>query len=125
MVTHIKTTIDIADGLMVEAKAAARDDGTTLRALVEEGLRLALERRGGQPAKPFELITYGDPDRPVDPDYWRNAVDAARAGRRFPELGDFEPEFLRTLDSEPGDPDSLGDPDSRGDPDSAGDPRAR
>ena len=50
----MKTTIDIADGLFQQARMAAERDGTTLRALVEEGLRLALERRD-RPAPPFKL----------------------------------------------------------------------
>ena len=39
----VKTTIDIADGLLEEAKAAARRRHTTLRALVEDGLRRTLD----------------------------------------------------------------------------------
>jgi hypothetical protein len=53
MVTHMKTTIDIADVLLVEAKALAAEEGTTVRSLVEEGLRLAMARR--QEGKAFEL----------------------------------------------------------------------
>jgi hypothetical protein len=45
MVTHMKTTIDIADSLFAEAKAVAAQQGTTLRSLVEEGLRISLARR--------------------------------------------------------------------------------
>ena len=45
MVTHMKTTIDIADALLLEAKAAATQNETTLRALVEEGLRRILEEK--------------------------------------------------------------------------------
>lgn len=59
----MKTTIDIADALFERARQEARDRGTTLRALVEEGLRAVLER--AVPA--YEL-----PDRavgePGDPD---------------------------------------------------------
>jgi hypothetical protein len=48
-VTHMKTTIDIADPLLEAAKKAAVREGTTLRALVELGLRQVLEsrQRGG------------------------------------------------------------------------------
>ena len=41
----IKTTVDIADSLLLAAKERAARDGTTLRALVEEGLRVVLGNR--------------------------------------------------------------------------------
>ncbi len=40
----MKTTIEIADPLLTEAKRAAAERGTTLRALVEQGLRAILDQ---------------------------------------------------------------------------------
>ena len=45
MGSNMKTTIDIADALLEDARACAAAEGTTVRALVEEGLRLSLQRR--------------------------------------------------------------------------------
>jgi len=41
----MKTTIDMPDALLEEAKRVASNEGTTLRALIEEGLRRALAER--------------------------------------------------------------------------------
>jgi len=45
MVSHMKTTIDIADPILIEAKRVAVEDGTTLRELVERGLEAVLRGR--------------------------------------------------------------------------------
>ena len=49
----MKTTIEIADLLFEEARALAEREQTTLRALVEEGLRAVLSAKTA--AKPFKL----------------------------------------------------------------------
>lgn len=49
----MKTTVDIPDPLFEAARQAARRDRTTLRALIEQGLRLALEER--RAARSFKL----------------------------------------------------------------------
>jgi hypothetical protein len=49
----VKTTIDLADALFQELKRVAEERGTTLRALLEEGARLVLERQ--PPKRPFKL----------------------------------------------------------------------
>ena len=54
MGTHMKTTIEIASTLLKEAKRTAAREGSTLRALMEEGLRSALETRRKR-RRPFHL----------------------------------------------------------------------
>jgi hypothetical protein len=49
----MKTTIDIADDLLIKAERVAHEQGTTLEQLVEEGLRLVLQRRE-EKLQPFE-----------------------------------------------------------------------
>jgi len=41
----MKTTVEIAEDLFMHAREVARREGTTLRALIEEGLRATLARR--------------------------------------------------------------------------------
>ena len=54
MVTHMKTTIDIADSLFLEAKQLAARRETTFRAIVELGLRHVLESEP-EVSQPFRL----------------------------------------------------------------------
>jgi hypothetical protein len=55
MVSHMKTTIHIPDSLFDEARKVARQEKTTLKALVEEGLRKAIAERRGQRQAGFKL----------------------------------------------------------------------
>ena len=54
-VTHMKTTIEISDDLFRRSRKAAQREGSTLRALVEEGLRLVLQSRAGQTPATFHF----------------------------------------------------------------------
>ena len=45
MGTHMKTTVEISDDLLGKAKKVAADEHTTLRSLIEEGLRVILASR--------------------------------------------------------------------------------
>ena len=49
----MKTTIDIADPLLKEARRLANHEGTTVRALVEQGLRHVISQR--RAPGPFKL----------------------------------------------------------------------
>ena len=59
MGSHMKTTIEIADDLLVRAQQIAKRRKTTLRALTEEGLRLVLSKdSGGSRKKLPRLVTF-------------------------------------------------------------------
>jgi len=50
MVNHMKTTIQLPDSLLKEARKLANEEHTTLKSLMEEGLRRIISehrRRGG------------------------------------------------------------------------------
>lgn len=55
MVCHMKTTIHIPDSLFDEAKKVATREKTTLKALVEEGLRKVVLERTGRGPEDFKL----------------------------------------------------------------------
>jgi hypothetical protein len=55
----MKTTVELSDELLVLGRKVAKREGLTLKALLEEGLRLALKARQKKPAAktgitPFE-----------------------------------------------------------------------
>jgi hypothetical protein len=76
MVIWVKTTIDIVDGLLMEAKERAGQEGTTLRALVERGLRTVLDEAPLSVRAPFEPVTGRlEPLPGVDPLDWEAIRD--------------------------------------------------
>ncbi|MBN1938144.1 MAG: type II toxin-antitoxin system VapB family antitoxin [Candidatus Aminicenantes bacterium] len=55
MVSHMKTTINIPDSLFEEAREVARKEKITLKNLVEEGLRKAIDERRKRKRGDFKL----------------------------------------------------------------------
>jgi hypothetical protein len=55
----MKTTIDIADAILREARKVAASEGTTLRALVEQGLRQVIADKQRKPTFRLRLVTSG------------------------------------------------------------------
>jgi hypothetical protein len=55
----MKTTIDISDPILREARKLATREGTTLRALVEEGLRRVITEKKRKRSFRLHLVTSG------------------------------------------------------------------
>lgn len=91
----MKTTIDIADSLLLQAKDIAQREGTTLRELVETGLRATLQQRGAK-AKPFVLRDASFKGEGLQPGIregdWQQIREMCYEGHGgFPELLEPEP----------------------------------
>jgi len=82
MGTHMKTTIEISGPLLARAKRVAASDNTTLRELVETGLRRVLEQR--QARRTFAFRDQRVRGRGLQPDFqsatWAQIRDAAYEG---------------------------------------------
>lgn len=59
MLSCMRTTLDLNDRLMAEAKSLAARRGLSFKALVEEALRERLHARAGSERVPVALPTYG------------------------------------------------------------------
>lgn len=57
--TRIKTTIELPDELVEQARRVARQEGGTLRALVVEGLQRSLEARRQAVCRRLDFPSYG------------------------------------------------------------------
>ncbi len=79
----MKTTVELSDALLDEARRVARDDGLTLRALLEAGLRRELAAR--EPHRAFILRDGSFRGRGLSPALreggWAELRDAAYEGR--------------------------------------------
>lgn len=76
----MKTTLDLPDSLLAEAKARARAENTTLRRLVEDGLREVLDAKR-RPAAPFRLRDGSQPLGGLRLDSWPEIRKAVYQGR--------------------------------------------
>jgi len=80
----MKTTIEIQSELLRKAKATARKEGKTLRALVEEGLRRVVADRAAPRRKgKFHMVTFkGTGLQPgIDPYDWKKILEICYGGR--------------------------------------------
>ena len=66
MVTRMKTTVELPDDLVREAQQIARAEGTTLRSVLEEGLRAVISRH--KAAQQFALRDASVDGRGLNPD---------------------------------------------------------
>ena len=83
MVARMKTTVEISDALADEAKAVAAREKTTLRALIEAGLRQVLRERRRKAR--FRLRDASFRGRGLQPEFregdWQRIREAAYEGR--------------------------------------------
>jgi hypothetical protein len=79
----MKTTVEIADGLAEAARKVAAEERTTLRALIEAGLRKVLEER--QQGRSFRLRAASFGGEGLQPEFreadWERLRDAAYGER--------------------------------------------
>ena len=79
----MKTTVEIADELLREAKRVAAKVRTTVRALLEEGLRRALEEHRKKPRFRLRDASYGQGGLQTDvkEGSWERLRDLIHQGR--------------------------------------------
>jgi len=77
MVTHMKTTVEISAGVLVEARKLATREGTTVRALIEAGLRKEIRER--QRREKFRLRRASFKGRGLRPELARASWEDLRA----------------------------------------------
>jgi len=79
----MKTTVDIPETLLSEAQKLAREQKTTLKTLIQEGLREAIANR--RRARPFKLRDASFGPGKVDPTLkdrkWEDIVHLVYEGR--------------------------------------------
>jgi Arc/MetJ family transcription regulator len=79
----MKTTVDIQDALLEEVRRIASQEKTTVKAMIEEGLRQVLVRRKGERSFRLRKVTFkGDGlQSPLSDESWKEIRDLAYEGR--------------------------------------------
>jgi hypothetical protein len=73
----MKTTIEVPDVLLEQAKRAAREQGVSLRTIFERGLRMALQPPAKLPKAKWPDLTFKPTEKGIlmAGDKWRDAVN--------------------------------------------------
>lgn len=77
MAGHMKTTVHIPDPLLAKAQKLAEREGTTLKALIEEGLQRVVADRADRPA--FKLADGSFNGQGLQPEFAGAGWDRIRA----------------------------------------------
>jgi hypothetical protein len=81
--THMKTTVELPDDLLREAQGLARAEGTTMKSLLEEGLREVIARH--KERGPFALRDASVTGHGLTPEFadatWAEIREAGYGGR--------------------------------------------
>lgn len=77
MASHMKTTVHIPDPLLAKAQKLAEIEGTTLKALIEEGLQRVVADRETRPAFKLEDGSFGG--KGLSPEFAGASWDKIRA----------------------------------------------
>ena len=83
MLLQMKTTVEIQDALLEQARRHARRSGRPLRSLIEEGLRLVLEAETADLAYtlPDRSVGKAGAPNPLDWQRWQDLRDEIYARR--------------------------------------------
>lgn len=83
----MKTTIELSDGLFEQAKAVARAQGISLKALIENGLRMAMHPKAPTAAPQWQDLSFHPkPSKAghlIEPDKWREAANLSPTANSF------------------------------------------
>lgn len=83
MAYHMKTTVNISDAILLEAKKLSAQQGVSLRSLIEKGLREVIAKEAGTAQFKLRRATFNG--KGLQPEFregqWAAIRDAAYKGR--------------------------------------------